>query len=382
MQNEQLQTKRINSASNLAPYLDSWREIAAGAPMRSPEWLLEWWEIYSTHDDELCVLLFHEPGGALVGLAPLYIKGIGGRSAAFRLLGSGDISTNHTTWLSAAGWETQVGTEVARSLLSFKSDWKSLLLESIDADDVAVHSTMYFLAENGCLWNLRPNPNCWSIALPATWEDYLRMLSRSSRKRCRKLQRQYFDSGKIKICQVTNEAELQKGFEILLRLHAARWGNTKNPDGVFGDQKFLKFHEKVSKILLVSNKLRLAWLEYNEKPLAVEYQFVDNNAVYAYQAGVDLSMDEYSPGKLSIMAAIQFAIAQGCRSFDLLRGDEPYKAHWRATPTANHDIRVWQDGIRARAEWAIWELFVLAVRRLKPRMPPALIKLIRRFFPR
>lgn len=31
----------------------------------------------------------------------------------------------------------------------------------------------------------------------------------------------------------------------------------------------------------------------------------------------------------------------GHRAYDLLRGDEAYKAHWRAQPRACADIRVW-----------------------------------------
>jgi CelD/BcsL family acetyltransferase involved in cellulose biosynthesis len=381
VQTKLLQTIRIHSPSDLAPYLDAWRELAAGSPMRSPDWLLAWWEFYAAPDDALCILLIHEQGGSLVGLIPLFIHGVGSNET-LRLLGSGNDCTHHTTWLSAAGWENQVGMEVARFLLQCKSIWKRLLFESVDADDVAINATMNFLAENGCLLNQRPVPNNWSIALPATWDDYLMMLSRSLRKRCRKLQRQFLDSGKIQVLQVRNEVDLQKGFEILLRLHGARWGSAKKPDGVFDDQKFRKFHETVSRNMLARDKLRLAWLEYNGRPIAVEYQFFDNKTLYAYQAGVDLSMNDFSPGKLSMMASIQFALTQGCKSFDLLSGDEPYKANWRATSSACHDLRAWQGGMRARAEWVMRELFTLALRKLKPKIHPRLIKLVRQVFPR
>jgi CelD/BcsL family acetyltransferase involved in cellulose biosynthesis len=164
-----------------------------------------------------------------------------------------------------------------------------------------------------------------------------------------------------------------QGVEVLLNLHAARWGNAGQPLGVFTDTRFRAFHEKVSRSLLAQQKLRLAWLEYEGKPIAVEYQFVDSSAVYAYQAGIDISMDEYSPGKLSMMAAIQFAIAKGCESFDLLRGDEPYKANWRAAPVACHDLRLWQDGLSGRAEWAMWSAYTMAARRLKALLPSALV---------
>ena len=302
----------------------------------------------------------------------LYLQSAGSR-ATFRLLGSGDACTHHTTWLSAAGWENRVGIEVASFLLQCKSDWKRLLFEAVDGDAAAIHATMHHLAENGCLCHQRQINSCWKITLPATWDDYLSMLSRSLRKRCRKLQRQFLDSGKIQVHQVETEADLQNGFDVFLKLHAVRWGSDRKPLGVFQDKRFRMFHEKVSRILLARKQLRLAWLECDGKPIAVEYQFLDAKAVYAYQAGVDLTMDQYSPGKLSMMAAIQFAIAQGCDFYDLLRGDEPYKANWRAASVACYDLRAWQNGMMGRFEWTMWNGYTQAVRRLKPIIPSRLI---------
>ncbi len=372
MLSKPLQTKPVHSVSELAPYLDGWRTLASGRPMRSPEWLLGWWKIYASPGDKLNIILVVEPGGALVGLAPLYLQN-GGTCATFRVLGARDNCTHHTDWLSAAGWESRVGGEVALFLLRCRQDWKRLLFEAVDADADALHATVAHLTENGCLGHRRPINSCWKISLPATWDDYLLMLSRSLRKRCRKLQRQFFDSGKIRIRQVEEEADLREGFQTLLELHADRWGSAGQPLGVFSDPKFRKFHELISKGLLAQSKLRLAWLEYEGKPIAIEYQFFDEETVYAYQAGLDLSMDKCSPGKLSMMAAIQFAIAKGCKSYDLLGGDEPYKANWRAAPVARHDLRVWNAGIRAHLEWAGWRGYSWAVRRLKPIIPQRLI---------
>jgi CelD/BcsL family acetyltransferase involved in cellulose biosynthesis len=356
------------------PFLDAWRELANGAPMRSPEWLLAWWEIYAAPNDELWLLLFHETEGVLVGLAPLYLQDAGGK-ATFRLLGSGNDCTHHPTWLSATEWENQVGLEVAQFLLRCKPEWNRLLFEAVDADAAAIHATMNHLAANGCLCHERQINSCWKIVLPASWEDYLMMLSRSLRKRCRKLQKQFLDSGKIQIRHVENEEDLQKGFAILLQLHGVRWGSAKKPLGVFNDRKFRMFHERVAGNLLDLKKLRLTWLECDGKPIAVEYQFVDAKAVYAYQAGVDLTMDAYSPGKLSMMAAIQYAIAHDCEFFDLLRGDDPYKANWRASPVACHDLRAWQNRAGGRAEWAMWNMYTHAAQRLKSILPPRVINL-------
>ena len=367
-----LQAKSVNLVAELEPRLDDWRTLAAGRPMRSPEWLLGWWAIYATPGDELQIFLVTDTDETLVGLAPLYLQKNSG-CATFRVLGARDHCTHHTDWLAAPGFEEVVGQAIARSLLQCRQDWQRLLFEAVAVDADAIHATMDHLTGQGCLGHQRQVNNCWKISLPATWDDYLQMLSRSLRKRCRRLQRQFFDSGKIRLRQVEEEADLKEGFQVLLKLHAARWGNARQPLGVFSDQKFRSFHESVARQLLINRQLRLAWLECEGQPIAVEYQFFDEEAVYSYQAGMDLASNEYAPGKLSMMAAIQFAIARGCQTFDLLSGDEPYKSNWRAVPTACHDLRLWQRGMRGYLEWALWNTYMMTAKLFKPVLPDRLI---------
>lgn len=364
MHNKPLHARSINSKSELTPHLDAWRRLASDRPMRSPEWLLGWWDSYATPEDELQIILVTDAEGDLVGLAPLYLQTSGG-FATFRVLGASDNCTHHSNWLSAPGCDAEVGIGVARFLLQCKQVWKRLLFEAIDADALAIHATLKHLTEHGCLGHQREINSCWRINLPDNWDDYLQTLSRSLRKRCRKLQRQFLDSGRVQVKQVETTTDLQRGFEILLQLHAARWGETGASAGVFSDEKFRKFHLEIARYLLDQNQLRLTWLECDGRPIAIEYQFFDTRAVYAYQAGIDLSMDSYSPGKLTMMAAIQFAIDRGCQYFDLLRGDEPYKANWRAVPVLCHDLRIWQAGGRSRLEWALWSGYTFIAQKLK-----------------
>lgn len=352
--------------------------MADGTPMRSPEWHLVWWKFYAQPDDGLCVLLFHDPGGLLVGVAPLYIR-FAGKRRTVCLLGSGEASTNHTTWLAAPGWESRVSDAVAQFLLTLEPGWDCVQLDSIDADDGAVNATVSSMKEKGCLVLRRPLHNCWEIALPSTWEDYLMMLSRLQRKRCRKLQR-LFESGRVLVHKVTSTADFHRGFEILLQLHSARWGEPAKPSGCFSDQRFREFHKTVALELLKRNQLLLVWLECDGRPIAVEYQFIDKKTVYSYLAGMDPSVTEFPPGNLSILASIQYAIAEGCESFDLSRGDQPYKGHWRATPIPCYGVSIWPDNISGRMEYVIGSICSqaksvnkLSTKWIKARIPPHFI---------
>lgn len=365
--------------SDLDVYLNEWRALADGAPMRSPEWFLTWWRFYAAPGDELCVLFFRTPEGSIVGVAPLYIETLG-KQRTVRLLGSGEASTNHTTWLAATGWGKRVSNAVVQFLLGLKPGLRCVQFDSINADDKAINATVTGMAEKDFLVHRTQLHNCWSIALPPTWEEYLQMLSRLQRKRCRKLQREFLDSGRVKVHQVTCEADFSRGFEILLQLHSARWGEPSKPLGCFSDQRFRAFHETVALELLKCNQLLLVWQEYDGSPIAVEYQFIDKKTVYSYQAGMDPMVTGFSPGTLSIMVSIQCAIAQGCETFDLSRGDQPYKAHWRATPTASYDVRIWPDHLYGRIAHVIYGMRnqaesgrMQAVKWIKSRVSPLFI---------
>jgi CelD/BcsL family acetyltransferase involved in cellulose biosynthesis len=70
---------------------------------------------------------------------------------------------------------------------------------------------------------------------------------------------------------------------------------------------------------------------------------------------------EHEPGSLITMATLRRAIERGYRAFDFLRGDESYKAHWRAEPAASVELRVAAERPIARLRHRLW----LAGSRLK-----------------
>ena len=82
----------------------------------------------------------------------------------------------------------------------------------------------------------------------------------------------------------------------------------------------------------------------------------DGAATYAYQGGVDPERLADEPGRLSTILCLRAAIEEGHRRVDFLRGDEPYKAHWRATPRATYDWRVIPNRRLARLRGRVWNV--------------------------
>jgi CelD/BcsL family acetyltransferase involved in cellulose biosynthesis len=95
-------------------------------------------------------------------------------------------------------------------------------------------------------------------------------------------------------------------------------------------------------------------MELDGSPAAAEYHVADAKTTYAYQGGVDPDRLAEEPGRLSTILCLRAAIEDGHTQIDFLRGDEPYKAHWRATPRATYDYRVIPNRRLARLRGHVW----------------------------
>ncbi len=128
--------------------------------------------------------------------------------------------------------------------------------------------------------------------------------------------------------------EFDQFFEILIKLHQGRWQRRGMP-GAFASPLFRAFHREIAAKLLAEGRATLTWLELDGSPLAAEYRLHGDGVMYAYQSGIDPDRLQIKPGELANMAAIKNAIERGQQGYDFLRGDEQYKARWRAQSTTH-----------------------------------------------
>jgi CelD/BcsL family acetyltransferase involved in cellulose biosynthesis len=96
----------------------------------------------------------------------------------------------------------------------------------------------------------------------------------------------------------------------------------------------------VARQLLQNEQLELVWFELEGRPLSVEYNLLAPDTTYTYQGGIEPDLMDEQPGHVASMYTLKRAIARGHAFFDFLRGDEPYKAQWRAAATGMHTVRV------------------------------------------
>lgn len=70
---------------------------------------------------------------------------------------------------------------------------------------------------------------------------------------------------------------------------------------------------------------------------------------------MDPNLASCEPGNLCMIAVLRQAIEEGFRNFDLLRGDESYKATWQARPVPLVRWRVINRDLAANCRYRIWQ---------------------------
>ncbi|HYO24449.1 MAG TPA: GNAT family N-acetyltransferase [Lacipirellulaceae bacterium] len=349
--------RNYNSLSSLQPYRAAWDRLAGDCAFRSWTWLSTWWRHYGGDGDAATpaerdrarrlhvLLVFEAPAErspeadseTLVGVFPCYWSRSLTRGRMLRLLGDGEVCSDHLGVLADAHRAADVAAALAAHLAA-DSSWDLIDFADVDDRDHATAGLFGALAAAGCRAASYAAHRTWSIALPADWEQFLALQSKSHRKQLRQAERRVLDRGDAVWRPVTALDQFDAAWSILIDLHQRRRQSLGEP-GCFASPAWAAFHRDVAPRMLADGRLRLSWLELGGSPAAAEYHLAGAHATYAYQGGVDPLRLAEEPGRLSTIRCIQQAIAQGHSQFDLLRGDEPYKAHWRAEP---HGTRRWQ----------------------------------------
>jgi CelD/BcsL family acetyltransferase involved in cellulose biosynthesis len=350
----------VQTTTEMALLAPDWNRLARGVPFRSFEWLDCWWRHYGQCDDEslrpdaaLLALVASDEQDAVVGIAPWYCERSLTGGQVIRFLGSGEIYSDYLSVLSAPGREAEVAGAVADWLSqSCCRDWDALELTGVDAEDITTRQLVSGLQHRGLALHVRPDLCCWRIDLPATWEAYLDTLSKSHRKQMRRAERR-LDDDRLACHTARSVDDAAQALEILIELHQRRQRSLGRP-GCFDSEQFVAFHRDAVRRLAAAGQARIDWIERDGQPIAAEYQLLGSDVVYAYQSGIAPEWLSLEPGRMVMVAAIRAAIAGRYRVYDFLRGDEPYKAHWRAVPRRTLRARVVAPHRGARMRNSLW----------------------------
>lgn len=316
----------VRELSHLEQITSEWTRFAAGlervTPFQLPEWQLTWWRHFG--EGRLHVMLFRSLD-TLVAVIPCYQTEQDGRPT-LKLIGSGIASYLEPPIAPRQRAEV---TNLLKGHLLANNAW-----ENCDWRDVEPASPLAGL-QLGDRFDLKVAPDAeWSqVPIQGTFQQYWEARSFSLRRNFLK----YLDTS-ITTDRPRFEVVAQADPEFVnavIRLQgeqASAFAQAKD-----GASAFLV---DLARVLDDADMLRMFGLRHNRKLVATMLAFVHRSSIYAFTGGHDPEFETIGFGRLLLFESLRHAFQQGYRSWNFLRGNEPYKLLWGAqmTPTARITI--------------------------------------------
>jgi CelD/BcsL family acetyltransferase involved in cellulose biosynthesis len=175
------------------------------------------------------------------------------------------------------------------------------------------------------------------LALPESWDEYLASLNKKDRHELRRKIRRLFDSGgSVDFVVLSSQEDVVAAMDDFLDLHT----RSRQDKTDFMTPDMAMFFRRMASALSAEGLIRLFMLRVNGRPAAAVLCFDAGSYLYMYNSGYDPEFSALSVGLVSKALCLRWAIENGKRGVDFLRGDESYKYDLGARDQAIYRLRL------------------------------------------
>jgi len=293
-----------------------WSEVA---DRRSPASIFltpEWIAVAREHDSaEAVTLAAGDPPHGIVALA---------RDADGTLRFAGGELTDEQDVVAPAGQEREVATAVCRWIV--REAPRRLRLEYVPEDVPTLEVMAAGLADSGYRVERSRFITSPRLALAGDFETYVQGLGKKERHELRRKIRRLENATQASF-RWASDAERGATLDRFFALHRLSRGEKAD----FMTQDVERFFRDIADALAPLGRLRLGVLRAHDEDAAVLFAFAYRGTLALYNAAYDPALASLSIGIVGHAWAIREAIRERLDTYDLLRGDEPYKYDLGAT---------------------------------------------------
>lgn len=281
-------------------------------------WQWHWWANHAAElKAELVLLAGYDHGGRLVGLAPLYLgRGLHKGFSAVRLetlgsrwRGGANVFSEYLDFIVDRACVDSFLRAVSSEILADRR-WSDFVVGNTKVDSLAVRLVREHFPSHYYLRST--DPMVAHVAhLPSSFEDYLRMVDGSTRRRLWHHRKKLRDP----LLRRIDGTGVIEALDQLDRFHRIRWGSAHYT----GVRR--RFHEQFAIAMSASKALNITELQLAGRTISIMYNVRVGGTEYNIQSGFDAAFRRgISPGYLHFGYAIEEACAIGMGRFDFLGG--------------------------------------------------------------
>ena len=310
---------------------DSWNELVAN--MECPEifYLWEWNFCYFRHyreSDRLLIVVVRHSSGRIAGIAPFSVRDVRRFGCLARVVDTivTEIGDYQNILIHSAYHRGQIVKAVLGCLRDRSSDWDVIDISQLCSRDP---STFHIV-------NVAQAHTDWSVRVQTLTPVAVRNLKagrvaentrqlRQIRNRLKTLVKQGY-TVHVGLRDIT---EHWPAF-ISLHRHAWRTSPLNTPHS-------RRFFDELTRSEGMQGKMEFSFIEFQGRPVAMHFGFVDNHKVYFYMPAMDRAFRKERVGA-ALLSAIVDHYTKTHDQFDFLRGMEDYKVWY--TDGLDMNIRI------------------------------------------
>jgi CelD/BcsL family acetyltransferase involved in cellulose biosynthesis len=338
-----MQLTFIHDEQGLHGLEPAWNDLLARAATNVPflrhEYLQAWWSTLGGgewQEGALWIGVGRGETGELLGLAPLFHTRTRDGASGLMLIGSIEISD----YLDLVA-PTETMPAFAEGLLQAletggPAGWEVLDLYNLPEASPSLPSLEAAAERRGWRVAREKLQPCPVATLPSDWEAYLMGLEKKQRHELRrKLRRAESGAWRVTWRFVERGEDLTAATETFMSLMALDGHKAR-----FLTPAMRAQFEALLRAAQSKGWLQLAFLEVGGKPAATYLNFDYNDRVFVYNSGLDPEYQWLSPGWVLVAYLIRWAVEQGRKEFDFLRGDEDYKFRLGGIPRSIYRLTI------------------------------------------
>ena len=294
----------------------AWAKVAERRSRASIFLTPEWIAVTREHDSaEAVTLAVGDPPQGIAALA---------RDADGTLRFAGGELTDEQDVVAPAGHEREVATAVCSWIA--REAPRRVSLAYVPEEVATLEVAAAALAENGYRVERSRLITSPRLALPADFESYVQGLGKKERHELRRKIRR-LESATQASFRWASDSERGATLDRFFALHRLSRGEKAD----FMTQDVERFFRDIADALAPLGRLRLGTLRAHDEDAAVLFAFAYRGTLALYNAAYDPALASLSIGIVGHAWAIREAIRERLDTYDLLRGDEPYKYDLGAT---------------------------------------------------
>jgi CelD/BcsL family acetyltransferase involved in cellulose biosynthesis len=360
----------ITTDAEFASLKDDWNRIAtntAGSSLfLSHEWFDAAWAWRRL--DAALELMVVRRAGQLIGILPAVRNKRAGRGG--RRLQLLTVPDTQMTDVIASNSDLPQVADALASALAHRRDWDVLELNYLLPRGATMQHLRPVLRARGLKLEEREGGRNTFIALDGTWTGYYATRSRRLKKANNLAVNRLKKTGEVRVdwlrSAASNSAQTGLALETAIAISSRSWkretGNSLDQPGprAFIDRLTIASRER--------GWLSLWLMHVAERPVAMEYQLIDNGNIHALRSDFDQSCEDFSPGSYLFRHLLEASFGGGFGRYYMGPGENPYKLRWTDQGESLQRLIVYNRTLRGRAEWLREAVVKPALRTMRERL--------------